>query len=169
MQPLPLYHIDAELADLEAAMIDAGGTFTDEIEERHDTLLRMRADKVHGYVAVVRRCEISAEAVDTEIDRLTARRNALQNTANRLKSRLLDAMTARGEDSHDTPIGKVRVLTASRRPLHLLVEPDDLPQRFRRVKISADKTELAKALDAHDEDAVRLAEYGPASTFLRIY
>ena len=169
LSPLALYEIDAELAALEAEMIANGGAITDEAEEAYHDLLTMRADKVAGYVAVIRRCEVSAEAVDAELARLTRNRDALKNTAQRLKDRLCFAMIDRGDKEHDTPLGKVRVQRASRRPLVLLVEPDDLPQRFRRVSVSADKTALAAALDEHEEEAVSLAEYGPASAFLRIY
>lgn len=169
LSPLALYEIDVELAALEAELIANGGEITEEAEEVYHDLLTMRADKVAGYVAVIRRCELSADAVDAELDRLKRNRDALKNTAQRLKDRLCFAMIGRGDKEHVIPLGKVRVQQASRRPLHLLVEPDDLPARFRRVSVSADKTALAAALDALDEEAVQLAEYGPASTFLRIY
>ena len=136
-------------------MIANGGEITEEAEEAYHDLLTMRADKVAGYVAVIRRCEVSAEAVDDELARLTRNRDALKNTAQRLKDRLCFAMIGRGDKEHDTPLGKVRVQRASRRPLVLLVDPDDLPQRFRRVSVSADKTALAAALDEHDEEAVQ--------------
>src|SRR5690606_26726310 len=68
-----------------------------------------------------------------------------------LKERLCEAMCRRGEDAHDTPLGRVRVQHASTRPVLLLVDPDDLPERFRRVAVSADKRPLTHALKEGDE------------------
>src|SRR5690606_10052622 len=86
--PLPLYEIDAELEALEAALLDAGGEITDDLEATYHDLLDMRAEKVAGYVAVIRRLELSADAYDAEVKRLTAHRNAMRSSAQRLKERL---------------------------------------------------------------------------------
>lgn len=167
--PLPLYEIDAELEALEAALLDAGGEITDDLEATYHDLLDMRAEKVAGYVAVIRRLELSADAYDAEVKRLTAHRNTMRSSAQRLKERLCEAMCRRGEDTHDTPLGRVRVQHASTRPVLLLVDPDDLPERFRRVAVSADKRALTDALKEGDEEALRCAELGEPSPFLRIY
>ena len=167
--PLPLYEIDAELEALEAALLDAGGEITDDLEATYHDLLDMRAEKVAGYVAVIRRLELSADAYDAEVKRLTAHRNAMRTSAQRLKERLCEAMCRRGEDAHDTPLGRVRVQHARTRPVLLLVDPDDLPERFRRVAVSADKRALTDALKEGDEEALRCAEWGEPSPFLRIY
>ena len=166
--PLPLHQIDADLEALEADLLAAGGEFTDEIEARHDALLEMRADKVAGYAAVIRRLDLSADAVDAEVKRLTAHRNALRNSDRRLKDRLCEAMCRRGERQHETPLGRVRVQRSGTRPVLILVEPDALPEPFRRVAVSADKRALADALRAGDPEAERVAAFGPAAVHLRI-
>ena len=167
--PLPLYEIDAELEALEVALLDAGGEITDDVEAEYHDLLDMRAEKVAGYVAMIRRLELSAEAYDAEVKRLTANRNAMRNTAQRLKDRLCEAMCRRGEDEHETPLGRVRVQRASTRPVVVLVEVDALPERFRRISVSADKRALTDALKDGDEEALRCAELAEPSPYLRIY
>ena len=42
--PLPLYEIDAELGALEAALLDAGGEITDDVEAAYHDLLDMRKE-----------------------------------------------------------------------------------------------------------------------------
>lgn len=166
---LPLYALDDELEALETALVEAGGEISDELEAAYHDLLDMRADKVAGYIAVIRRLELSAEGYDAEARRLAALRDATRNSAKRLKDRLCDAMRRRGENKHETPLGRVCVQTSSTRPVVLLVEPEDLPERFRRVAVSADKRALTEALKAGDEEALRCAEWGESSPFLRIY
>ena len=167
-KPLPLYTIDGELAQLESALIEAGGEITDEVNERFDDLLQMRQEKVAGYVAVIRRLETSAEAYASEAKRLSSNARAMQNSADRLKQRLLDAMTARGDQEYETPLGRVRTYEGSARSVTVLVDPDDLPDRFKRVTVAPDKRALADALKSQDPDAVRLAEFEPPTPFLRI-
>ena len=167
-KPLPLYEIDSELTQLESALIEAGGEITDEVNERFDDLLQMREEKVAGYVAVIRRLETSAEAYASEAKRLSGGARTMQNSADRLKQRLLDAMTARGDQEYETPLGRVRTYPGSARSVTVLVDPDDLPDRFKRVTVAPDKRALADALKAHDPDVIRLAEFEPPTPFLRI-
>ncbi|MBE2186701.1 MAG: siphovirus Gp157 family protein [Rhodothermales bacterium] len=165
---LPLHTITAELAELEAAIIDAGGEITDEIDARYSDLLRMEAEKVTGYVAVYRRLSATADAYKAEADRLAAHAKAAQRSADALKERLLYAMLQRGETEHVTPLGKVAVRFASTRPVVLRVEPQDLPDAFRVERVDADKRALADALKAHDPAAEAVATFGDPAPFLSI-
>ena len=167
-KPLPLYAIDDELAQLEIALIEAGGEITEEVNERFDELLQMREEKVAGYVAVIRRLETSAEAYASEAKRLSTNARAMQNSADRLKQRLLEAMMTRGHQEYETPLGRVRTYEGSSRSVTILVDPDELPDRFKRVTVSPDKRALADALKSQDGEAVRLAEFEPPTPFLRI-
>ncbi|MBE2187272.1 MAG: siphovirus Gp157 family protein [Rhodothermales bacterium] len=167
-KPLALYEIDRELHELESALIEAGGEITEEVDERFNDLLQMRAEKVAGYVAVIRRLETSADAYASEAQRLSSNARAMQNSADRLKQRLLEAMLARGDQEYDTPLGRIRTYEGSSRSVTVLVDPEDLPDRFKRVTVVPDKRALADALKSLDPDAVRLAEFEPPTPFLRI-
>ena len=106
-KPLPLYAIDAELAELERALIEAEGEITEDVNERFDDLLQMREDKVGGYVAVIRRLETSAEAYGGEAKRLTANaRQAIGGYANHAEQRRPSQATS--PRRHDQP-GRHRV------------------------------------------------------------
>ena len=78
-------------------------------------------------------------------------------------------MLARGETLHQTALGKVRLQQSGSRPLVLLVEPENLPDQFRRVRVEADKATLKHALKEGDEAAWKVAELGEGSYFVRIY
>lgn len=167
---LSLYDLDADLRDLAAALLDAGGEIDDDLNDRFDALLDARDDKVRGYVAVIRNMEAAADATKAERTRLQNRERALSNSAARLKERLLESMLARGEDAHDTPLGKVRVQHASKRSVVLKVSgPDELPDQFCRHSLDVDKAALADALAEGDPEAAAVAELAPAAPFLRIY
>jgi len=166
---LSLYEIDAELRELEDAIIEANGEITPEIEERYDELLEMRPEKIKGYIAVIRSLEATATGIAEERKRLQDAERAAQNAAKRLKDRLAFQMDRRGETEHVTPIGKVRLQSASRRPVDLLVDVEDLPEAWRKVTIAPDKTAIEKALKDEDPEAMKVAAFGPASKFVRIY
>ncbi|MEM1128778.1 MAG: siphovirus Gp157 family protein [Bacteroidota bacterium] len=169
MARLSLYEIDARLRDFETALIEAGGEITPELEATYADLLEMRADKVEGYIAVIRQAEVTAAAIKEEEQRLGRLRKTQENIARRLKERLLVAMMERGETEHQTTLGKVKLQTAGKRPVALRVEPEDLPARFQRIKIDADKRALAEALEQMDDEAARVAFLADPSPSLRIY
>ena len=105
-----------------------------------------------------------------EADRLDGLRRAATNKADRLKSRLLDSMQRKGEDVLTGRLGKVRVQHSGSASVVLLADPEDLPARFQRVTVAADKTALKAALAEQDPEAVRVAEISESRTpYLRIY
>ncbi|MEM6784605.1 MAG: siphovirus Gp157 family protein [Bacteroidota bacterium] len=168
--PLNLYALDADLADLERELLEAGGEVDDETEARHNALLDAREDKIEAYVALIRRLSASADAVEAERKRLQNAEKALKNAAQRMKDRLLDSMQRRGETQQQTRLGTVRVQQASRRAVQLRVDVDHLPDRFVKVRPpEVNLSALREALDAGDEEAATLAELAPATSYVRIY
>ena len=168
-KPLSLYTIDDDLLQLEEALIESGGEITPEMEEQFDDLLQMRADKVAGYVAMIRQFEASASAVKDERQRLQGYERSLGNAAKALKDRLCHSMAQRGETEHVTPIGKVKRQRSGSRPVVLLVDAEALPEHFQRRSVAADLAALKHALGEDDPAAVRVAEFGEASEYVRIY
>lgn len=173
IRPLNLYALTAELAELEQALLESGGEITDAMNARYDRLLDMEADKVAGYLAMIRKFETSEEAIKAERQRLQKAERAMKNAAQTLKDRLAEAMHRRGETVHETPLGKVRLQQASRRSVIVDVDEDALPDSFRRVSVSADKRALQDALESDDPDlrteAERYAHLDEPGRFVRIY
>lgn len=165
--PVSLYQLTEDLAAIEDELLESGGEITEEMERSYEELLQMHAEKVEGYLALIRKFEATAVALKDEIDRLQAARKTMDNAAANLKNRLRDAMRRRGETEHQTRLGKVKVQRSSSVPVVLKVTPEQLPEWFRRVKVEADLVALRNALK--EGDAGDYAELGEASYYLRIY
>lgn len=173
IKPLNLYQLTSELEALEDALLASGGEITEAMDERFDDLLDARADKIEGYLAMIRKFEASEEAIKAERQRLQNAERAMKNAARSLKDRLAESMRRRGEDVHETRLGKVRLQQASRRSIIVDVDEEDLPERFRRVSVSADKGRLEEALTSEDAaeraEAERYARLDAPSYYVRIY
>jgi len=166
---LSLHAITDELAALEAAIVEAGGEITDEVDEHYADLLQMHADKVGGYVAMIRRLESTSMAFKAESDRLATHARHADHAAKSLKERLLWAMIQRGEKEHATPLGKVSVRFASTRSVFIHdTDLSTLPDRFKVVSVVPDKRAIADALKAHDPEAEAVASFADPSAFLSI-
>lgn len=166
--PLSLYQIDHDLLALEAEIIENGGEVTEETEARLDELLDQREDKADRYIAVIRTYEAEARAYKEEADRLTALRRSAENRVASLKARLLASMEARDEKKIDGRLGSVTVQRSGSVPTEILVDLEDLPERFLKRSVSADTAAIKAALKEGDEEAGKVARLGEGSTYVRI-
>ena len=169
MPTLSLYQLDDQLAEIEDALLEAGGEIDDDTDARLGELLDAREDKVDGYIALIRTYEASATAFKEEESRLSANRRAAENAAKRLKARLLHSMTERGERELKGRLGKAKVQASGSRPVNLLVDVEDLPDELVRRTVAPDLSAIKAALKEGSADMTQIAEFGPASTFVRIY
>lgn len=169
-----LYDITEDLRRMEEALIENEGVISDEMEERFDDLLDMEEEKTEGYIKIIRDLKATAEAVKEEEDRLKKRRRALENSVDELKDRLAHAMDVRGQDVRETDLGKVRLQEASRRSLSVDVDPEELPESLKRVRVKPDKSEIRDYLKEHDIDQVKdegrqIAHLEEPTKYIRIY
>ena len=100
-----LYNIDADLAALEDLLIESGGEITDELDDRLNKILDSRANKVDGYIAIIRSNNALAEGFKTEAAWYTAQRRARENVALRRKDGLYESMEARNATEPKGGIG----------------------------------------------------------------
>lgn len=171
--PLSLYAIDTELAALEDDLLAAGGEITEEVEQRHDDLLSLRDGKIEGYLRMIRRLETTAEAIKAERQRLQEAERHMATAAQSLKDRLALSMLERGDTEFVTSLGRVKLQRSGTPPVELLVESDDLPDAFVRVRRTPDLTALRDALASDDAEersrAEELARLGEAKAYVRLY
>ncbi|MGB3972847.1 MAG: siphovirus Gp157 family protein, partial [Peptococcia bacterium] len=78
----------------------------DTLESLNDTI-ELKAD---GYARIIRNLEANAVALKTEIDRLTNRRRSIENSIDRLKENLKNAMIATGKEKIKTDLFNVTVV-----------------------------------------------------------
>lgn len=105
-----LYELGAEYTALLNAY-DSAAT-DEEAEEILQALFdtqRNIQDKAEVYAKIIRMKEEEAKGFKAEADRLTARKQAAENMANRLKMAMLDAMRLTDTQEIKTSIGKWRV------------------------------------------------------------
>lgn len=172
MATLSLYQLDEEYQALEMALLESGGEITEEMEARFDALFEATEEKGASYIAMIRKFEASAEGVGLEVTRLQAAERTFRNAAGRLKTRLRDSMLARGVSRLETRLGKINLQKAGGKAgVELLVEADDLPERFVRTTVTKapDLDALRVALEAGDEAVGHLARLRERSRFVRIY
>ena len=61
-------------------------------------------EKADGYAKIIRMLSSEVDVIDGEIERLTARKKALSNNVNRLKSSLTESMVLLGKRKFKTPL-----------------------------------------------------------------
>lgn len=101
-----LYDIGARYAALLDRMESADG---DEALDVLDELAMMDDElevKAENYIRIIKTKEAEADGFKKEADRLTAKRQAAENVAKRLKQAMLDAMKLAGKMELPTSIGK---------------------------------------------------------------
>ena len=104
-----LYDIGARYAALLEKMESAEG---DEALDVLDELAMMDDElevKAENYIRIIKAKEADAEGFKKEADRLTAKRQAAENVAKRLKQAMLDAMKMANKTELPTSIGKWKV------------------------------------------------------------
>lgn len=104
-----LYDIGARYAALLDRMESAEG---DEALDALDELAMIDDElevKAENYIRIIKDKEAEADGFKKEADRLTAKRQAAENVAKRLKQAMLDAMKLAGKVELPTSIGKWKV------------------------------------------------------------
>lgn len=99
--------------------------------------------KADSVVRLIKTAEAEATAIEPELKRLTARRQARLNLAKRLKAFLLDNMT---EQKIKTDLFTLSV--ARTQAVDLQIQPENLPLEYQKITVEPNKTELKKALKA---------------------
>jgi hypothetical protein len=148
MTAFKLYELPAFFRFLDDAIDDAGGEITPEIQEQIDALESNLEDKADAICALVRSAEAEDVAVQAEIDRLMARRNAARSRSHNLKRYMLACLEQIGRDRVDGPRFKVRVQRNSTPSIEWTGEPDAIPDGFRRVVVEVDGKAAREAFKA---------------------
>lgn len=145
-----LYEINENYASIIAAVEEAEGELTPELEEQLAANGEDFRDKIENYLKAVRNYEADAEAFKAEAASFTAKAKRAATTVERLKQTVTAAMQLRGMDKE-----RFGNFTASLRRSERVTVDDDLiqqlPDKYKRVKYEADKTALKEALKSGEE------------------
>lgn len=104
--------------------------------------------KADNYAYIKKQLEADAEALKKEEQRLKARRESIEKNKQRLMEALMAAMKVTGNTKFKTAYNSFSIKKASIQPVILDCEPDDLPNKFKKVKTEADNKALREHLTA---------------------
>ena len=164
-----LYQIGDDHAALEDMLYELGGDISDDqveaaIQEWMAEIQGDLAKKADGYICLIRNLESQAASRKAEADRLATLARVETNAAARLKDRLHQFMLHSGIQRIDTERFRITVAkNGGNVPLILdeSVQPEQLPETFRRVRYEADKDAIRATLEAgHGLTFAKLGERG---------
>ena len=92
-----LYNIEQELLDVIATLEDNGGEFTPELEERLAIGQDNLREKLTSYVAVINKMTAQIDACKCEEKRVSSLRKSRENTLDRVKESVLNAVRLFGD------------------------------------------------------------------------
>ena len=169
-----LDELTARWREIETLLEASDGEITPEIESALTYFNLDEADKVDGYVFVVRDLLDRAEAMRAHAAEVQGRARTLERQADWLQRRLEAHMLACGVRElrgHARRVQYQRV--GGKPPVELTVPPAELPAAFRRESIDANKQALAEALGNPEHPLHALAQtcarFGDRGETLRLY
>jgi len=131
-----------------AAIAEAGGELTPELEERLDALEGAFDAKVERIALLVQREAGIANMAKDEADRLSAIRKSHQSTADGLKGYLLNQMLRSDRLKVETPKARVRVQRNGMPSIQWTKDPEELPEAYKRVTVAPDLALVREELKA---------------------
>jgi hypothetical protein len=152
-----LIDIGQDMEALDDMLAESGGDISDPavsqaVDQFFSEIESDLENKVAGYIGLIRRNELYAAAAKEEIDRLRKRQCVLENAARNLKDRLKWFMEWRGTKKIETPRGVASVAgNGGKQPVDVHVPAEELPERFRKIKVEPDTDAIRKALVAGEE------------------
>lgn len=125
-------------------------------------------DKIETYCKVIKNIEADAKAVAEELKRLQTKKKHLENTVDRMKKTIYEAMKLTGKTSSGGTILKATIQKNGGVLPIVWDDPDaeSLPEEFRITKYEANNEAIRKALDEGKE--LPFAHYGERGESLRI-
>ena len=121
--------------------------------------------KVEVYCKVIRNIDGDVKALKEEIDRLTEKKKAMENTITRMKETLYQSMKALGKEKAGGTILKASI-QKNGGVLPLIYKDEDVPADFQKVEMKTDTAKIREQLDKGVELA--FAHYGERGESLRI-
>ena len=105
-------------------------------------------DKAEGYGMVMKQMDSDIEGLKSEIQRLTAKKRALENRKNWLRDAIKYAMLLLGQKKIKTQ--KFSFSTSTRQKAVITGEIDDIPDDFLKVTVEPKLTEINDYLKTHE-------------------
>lgn len=147
MENTSLYKISVDLLVLLQQIEENDGEITEEISAALTINQEQATAKVADYGMAIRQLEGFAELAKEEVQRVQKIQKTYENTAKRLKEKVIEAMRLFGMDKVETPTMKLslRKTTAT-----VIDDLEAVPKDYKTVKVEtvADKAAIKKAIQS---------------------
>ena len=144
---MKLYELSNQMRGLQALMDDPETEL-----DLADTLDALEGDlqvKAEGLLSYVSNLGSDVEAINTEIKRLTVRKKVITNKQDSLREYLRHNMDIGGIDKITCPLFTITLRKATQAVQ--VADMDALPEKYRRITVSADKAAIKSDLKAGKE------------------
>lgn len=142
---ISLYEISGGLRSLLNQIADNEGEITPEQEQGLAIAQQDLENKGVNYALVIKECEASVNAIDTEIERLTKLKSKPQNLAKKLKANIDSAMREFGVEKIESDLVKL----SFRKSKETVIEDESvLPDSCFEVKRVVSKTRVKEGIES---------------------
>jgi hypothetical protein len=139
-----LYHIDQELQAINEELMAAQGELTPELENKLVITKAELAEKSVNYAMVILNNQADSQAIETEIKRLKALKDAIDSTTDKLKEAVSNAMLMHDLTEVKSPL--VKMSFRKSKSVHITDE-NELDASFFEYKRTVNKTAIKKAIE----------------------
>ena len=139
-----LYFINEELNAINEELMAAQGELTPELENKLVITKQELAEKSVNYAMVILNNQADSNAIETEIKRLKALKDAIDSTTDKLKEAVSNAMLMHDLTEVKSPL--VKMTFRKSKSVHITDE-NELDASFFEYKRTVNKTAIKKAIE----------------------
>jgi len=139
-----LYHINEELNAINEELMAAQGELTPELENKLVITKQELAEKSVNYALVILNNQADSNAIDAEIKRLKALKDAIDSTTDKIKEAVSNAMLMHDLTEVKSPL--VKMSFRKSKSVHITDE-NELDASFFEYKRTVNKTAIKKAIE----------------------
>lgn len=124
--------------------------------------------KMDDYAAVMTEMDNTTKNIDEEIQRLTARKNAISNNLKRMRERLYEVMVATDRRKVKTDLHTFAIQKNGGK-LPIIIDQDaNVPHKWCKIAIEPDKDMIRAALESGNTEVLSFAHFGERGEHLSI-
>lgn len=163
-----LYNLTTDYQQLLNLLYD-GEVDQQTVMDTLDALEDAIEDKADGYAVIIKTIDADVDAIEAEIKRLQARKQALNNRKEWLKSNLEDTMRALGKTKFKTALFSFGIQkNGGKRALVLDCPINELPPELQKVTIEANSEAIRHMLAEQGTEDNQYAHLAPQGEHLSI-
>ena len=163
-----LYNLTTDYQQLLNLLYD-GEVDQQTVMDTLDALEDAIEDKADGYAVIIKTIDADVDAIEAEIKRLQARKQALDNRKEWLKSNLEDTMRALGKTKFKTALFSYGIQkNGGKRALVLDCPINELPPELQKVTIEANSEAIRHMLAEQGTEDNQYAHLAPQGEHLSI-